>query len=75
MQPINDGQIKALEKEGLTPLQIAGELGLDPRTVYHWLAQERFTKRPGDTPPKIIPTATTFSNRQFYGRFTPPLTF
>jgi hypothetical protein len=34
-------QIKALAKEGLTSPQIAGELGLDPRTVYYWLAQEK----------------------------------
>jgi transposase len=38
-------QLKALEKEGLTPLQIAGETGLDPRTVYYWLAQEKFHTR------------------------------
>jgi transposase len=38
-------RIKALEKNGLTPLQIAGELCLDPRTVYHWLAQEKFRPR------------------------------
>lgn len=38
-------QIKTLEKEGLNPLQIAGKLDLDPRTVYHWLAEERFRPR------------------------------
>jgi transposase len=38
-------QIKKLEKEGLTPLQIAGKLELDPRTVYHWLTEERFSPR------------------------------
>ncbi len=43
-------QIKTLEKEGLTPLQIARELDLDPRTVYHWLAQERF--HPRNTSPR-----------------------
>jgi len=47
-------QIKALEKEGLTPLQIAGELGLDPRTVYHWLAQERFCPRQTPPPPSKL---------------------
>ncbi len=38
-------QINVLQKEGLTPLQIAGALNLDPRTVYHWLSQERFCPR------------------------------
>jgi transposase len=38
-------QIKSLKQEGLTPLQIARELGLAPRTVYHRLAQERLYPR------------------------------
>jgi len=38
-------QIKALEKEGLTPLQIAGKLNLDPRTVYQWRERKRFRPR------------------------------
>lgn len=37
--------IKTLQKEGLTPSQIAGKLDLDPRTVYHWLVEERFRPR------------------------------
>ena len=47
-------QIKALEKEGLSPLQIAGALNLDPRTVYHWLAEERFHPRKAQTRPSKL---------------------
>jgi len=38
-------QIKQLKEEGLFPAQIARELALDPRTVYSWLAEERFRQR------------------------------
>ena len=38
-------KIKHLRKEGLSPLQIAGEMGLDPRTVYYWLTQDKFHPR------------------------------
>jgi transposase len=49
-------QIKALQKEGLTPLQIAGALNLDPRTVYHWLAEERFhPRKDSPRPSKLNP--------------------
>jgi transposase len=49
-------QIKTLEKKGLTPLQIAGKLALDPRTVYHWLAEVRFRPRkPSIHPSKLDP--------------------
>ena len=42
-------QIKDLhERQGLTVVQIAGALGLDPRTVAYWLRQERL--RPRRTP-------------------------
>jgi transposase len=39
-------KIKAYhELEGLKPTQIAGELGLDPRTVEKWLGEKRFRPR------------------------------
>jgi transposase len=39
-------KIKQLnEQQKLTPTQIAGELGLDPRTVRGWLSQPRFSQR------------------------------
>jgi transposase len=39
-------QIKDLhEREGLKAAQIAGVLGLDPKTVAYWLGQERFRPR------------------------------
>jgi len=39
-------QIKDLhEHQGLTASQIARALALDPRTVAHWLCQERFQPR------------------------------
>ena len=39
-------QIKDLhEREGLKAAQIAGVLGLDPRTVAYWLGQDRFRPR------------------------------
>jgi transposase len=39
-------QIKDLhQRQGLNPSQIAQTLGLDPRTVAYWLAQERFRPR------------------------------
>lgn len=39
-------QIKDLhERQGLKAAQIAGALGLDPRTVAYWLGQERFRPR------------------------------
>jgi len=39
-------QSKALhERQGLTVAQIAGALGLDPRTVAYWLRQERWRPR------------------------------
>ena len=33
------------EQRGLNATQIAGELGLDPRTVAYWLSQKRFRPR------------------------------
>jgi hypothetical protein len=39
-------QIKDLHaREGLKAAQIAGVLGLDPKTVAYWLRQERFRPR------------------------------
>ena len=39
-------KIKSLrENDGLTDAQIAKELGLDPRTVAGWIAQDRFRPR------------------------------
>ena len=39
-------QIKHLHThQGLNASQIANELGLDPRTVAYWLAQEHFRPR------------------------------
>jgi hypothetical protein len=39
-------QIKDLQaREGLKVSQIAGALGLDPKTVAYWLGQERFRPR------------------------------
>jgi hypothetical protein len=39
-------QIKDLHaREGLKAAQIAGVLGLDPKTVAYWLGQERFRTR------------------------------
>jgi transposase len=47
-------QIKTLKQEGLTPLQIARELGLASRTVYHRLAQERFHPRKTSSRPSKL---------------------
>ena len=38
-------RIKQLKSKGLFPTQIARELSLDKRTVYKWLAEERFRQR------------------------------
>ncbi|MBI4849903.1 MAG: IS21 family transposase [Nitrospirae bacterium] len=38
-------KMRHLKEEGLFPSQIARELFLDPRTVYKWLAEERFRQR------------------------------
>ncbi len=40
-------RIKQLRSKGLFPTQIARELSLDKRTVYKWLAEERFRQRNG----------------------------
>ena len=43
-------QIKEVqEPEGLKAAQIAGVLGLDPRTVAYWLGQEREEPEAADT--------------------------
>ena len=41
-------RIRQLRDKGLFPIQIARELSLDKRTVYKWLAEERF--RPSISP-------------------------
>ena len=38
-------KIKSLKMKGLTGTQIAGELDLDPRTVYKWLEVKQFSPR------------------------------
>ena len=38
-------RIRQLKDKGLFPTQIARELSLDKRTVYKWLAEERFRQR------------------------------
>lgn len=38
-------RMKHLKAEGLFPTQIARELGIDKRTVYKWLAEERYRQR------------------------------
>jgi len=39
-------QIQDLQaREGLKAAQVAGVLGLDPKTVAYWLGQERFRPR------------------------------
>jgi transposase len=44
------------EHKGLSPAQIARELGLDPRTVARWLAEKRFRPRkPAHRPSKLDP--------------------
>ena len=44
------------EQKGLSPAQIARELGPDPRTVARWLAEKRFRPRkPAHRPSKLDP--------------------
>jgi transposase len=38
-------KIKTCHEKGLTPPQIAGELGIDNRTVHKWLRQKRYCPR------------------------------
>jgi len=38
-------KIKSLKNKGLAGAQIAGELDLDPRTIYKWLEEKQFYKR------------------------------
>ena len=53
-------QIKDLhEREGLKAAQIAGVLGLDPRTVAYWLGQDRFRPRKVSSRPSQLDPFTS----------------